>query len=333
MASLTLVVPFGLPPAEFAPDLVRSMQAPSLAALLSRNKSQQYVPFDVDSRVLPHEAWLAQAPGAPLASAVMRGMGMEQEAGHWFIVHPIHVQIARNHLVMQDPRQLRLEEADSRTLFESVQQLIADEGKTLLYGNAHTWFLRADEWAGLATASPDAASGVNLADWMPTGDAARSFRRLQNEVQMLWHEHPVNEARAARKLPAVNSFWLWAGSPAPAAAAPSGLAVIEGPDWMNALASGKLQDARVEDVLAKGRSAVLAQLLDAGLSGDWSSWLLNMQDLDQQWFAPVLEALRAGRIDEVTLILSHRDGWTEFRTGRMSLRRFWRPVNLKKLST
>jgi hypothetical protein len=34
-------------------------------------------------------------------------------------------------------------------------------------------------------------------------------RSLVNELQMLLHEHPVNEGRAARGLPPVNSVWLW----------------------------------------------------------------------------------------------------------------------------
>lgn len=336
MASITLVVPFGLPPAEFAADLIRSAQAPALAALVSRSGTHAYHAFDVDSRVLPHEGWLAQhlvaaGAGAPLAAAVMQGYGAAQPAGHWFLMHPVHVQAARNHLVLQDRRALQLGEAESRALFDAVHPFFAEDGKQLVYGDAQTWFMRADDWAGLATASPDAAAGSNMAAWMPAGDAARSFRRLQNEVQMLWHSHPVNEARQERGLPAVNSFWLWAGATAPAAAAPN-LATVHAPDWMAALAPAALRDAGPEQLLAaEGGTAVLCHLLPAGLSGDWSEWLLGMQALDKDWFAPMLAALRTGKIGELALVFSHRDGWSGFGTGRMSLRQFWRPLNLKKL--
>jgi hypothetical protein len=336
MASITLVVPFGLPPAEFAADLIRSVQAPSLAALTSRHKSHQYQAFDVDSRVLPHEGWLARhlkvpGPGAALAGAVMRGYGVAQTEGHWFIMHPIHVQAARNHLVMQDLRALQVDDAESRTLFDAVRPLFAEDGKELVYGDARTWFLRADDWASLASASPDAAAGSNMADWMPVGDTARAFRRLQNEVQMLWHAHPVNAARQERGQPAVNSFWLWAGASAAAPAA-AGLATVHAPDWLAALASPALRNAGPEPLLAaEDGAAVLCHLLPAGLSGDWSEWLLGMESLEKDWFAPTLAALRAGKIDELALVFSHRDGWSEFRTGKMALRQFWRPLNLKKL--
>jgi hypothetical protein len=46
-------------------------------------------------------------------------------------------------------------------------------------------------------------------DFMPSGPDGARVRSLMNEIQMLVHEHPVNERRVrARKLPA-NAWWLW----------------------------------------------------------------------------------------------------------------------------
>src|ERR1700743_1430854 len=58
------------------------------------------------------------------------------------------------------------------------------------------------------------ASGRNIEIWLPheahSGERSRAWMKLQNEVQMAWVEHPVNEAREARGLPAVNSIWFHA---------------------------------------------------------------------------------------------------------------------------
>jgi hypothetical protein len=43
---------------------------------------------------------------------------------------------------------------------------------------------------------------------MPRQAQAQPLRRLQNEMQMLLYTHPVNDARAARKLLPINSFWI-----------------------------------------------------------------------------------------------------------------------------
>ena len=49
--------------------------------------------------------------------------------------------------------------------------------------------------------------------------------------------------------------------------------------------------------------------------------------------APLLAAVRDGRIGDLTLVLTDRDGVTTFRTNKMALRQFWRKQTLKNLST
>ncbi|MBB3120112.1 hypothetical protein [Pseudoduganella violacea] len=339
MASTTVVLPFALPPPELATDLTRVLQAPALAALVARHSLRKLHAFDPADRVLPHESWLARALGsgqgaAPLAAAALRGFGLEQSEGYWFIVHPIHIQLARNHLLMADPRQLRLDEADSRALFDAARPYFEEVGKTLLYGDAETWFMRADEWSVLRTASPDAAAGVNLSDWMPEGPNTLAFRKLQNEIQMLWHEHPVNQAREARRLPPVNSFWMWGGAAAPAPQAPLKLASCECPAWLAALAPAGARAASAANVLAAPDSVtVLGQLIAPGLGGDWSAWLLEMQRLEQEWFAPLLAGVKDGRIGNLTLILGRRDSWLEIRTNKLAQHKFWCAPKLKNLHT
>ena len=61
MTQITLVLPFALPPPELAPDLVRALEAPALASLITRTSSFKSVPFEGPVRVLPHELWLARA--------------------------------------------------------------------------------------------------------------------------------------------------------------------------------------------------------------------------------------------------------------------------------
>jgi len=336
MSATTVVFPFALPPAPMAPDLIRALQTsgtPALSALLSRYVAQHYLPDAADHRVLPHEALVARALGlstqdAPVAAAVMAGFGKRPDAGHWFIVHPINVQVG-THLQMTDPRATRLDEEESRILFDSVLSLFREDGHELVYGDARTWFMRADAWAGLATASPDAASGDNLHPWMPTGDTARAFRRLQNEVQMLWFSHPLNEARAARGLAPINSFWLWGG--AGAAQQPQGaLATADVPDWLAMLAAPERR-AMTPAQLRAGEVTVVGHALPAGLTEDWSQWLAAMAQLEADWFAPLLAAVRAGTLGELTLVLTNREGWLETRTSKMAQYRFWRGHSLKAL--
>ncbi|CAN7294287.1 hypothetical protein LJR289_001421 [Pseudoduganella sp. LjRoot289] len=371
MNQLTLVLPFSLTPPELATDLARAMQVPALEMLLERNSMFTLSEDDGGNRLLPHETWLSRtltagaSDAAPFAGAAMRALGLPQQEGYWFIVQPVHLQLTRTHMVLADPRDLRLGEADARALFELVQPYFDEVGKPLLYATPDMWFVRADDWSELRTASPDAAAGDNLADWMPEGAAKREFRKLQNEVQMLWHEHPINEARQQRGLSPVNSFWLWAGAPAgaavPGAAHAAGAAGLEPatragtltgsdrhqavagttlatancPEWMALLAEPALRAATAEQLLARPGDAtvVLGELIADGKAGDWSPWLGHMQQLEQDWFAPLLAALKSGRLGSLKMVLSSRLKLAEITVTKGALRKFWRKPSLSKLST
>jgi hypothetical protein len=338
MTQITLVLPFILPPPELASDLVRALKAPALSSLITRTTAHQLIPFDSHIRALPHELWIARALGLDaagqpaFAAAAMRGFGLDPAEGCWFIVNPAHIEIARSHLLMTDTRSLRLDEAHARALFDAAKPYFDDTGKTLLYGDAQTWFMRADSWAGLETSTPDAAVGQNLTDWLPRGANAIEYRKLQNEVQMLWYEHPANNEREARGLAPINSFWPWANAAgqAVAASAPT-LAAAAAPAWLAAQA--QRPGAALADLIGAAGDTLLVcgSAAQAAIAADWSSWLQQLQQLDENLFAPLLAALGDGRLKQVKLVLSRRDAHAEFTTTKLAQHKFWRRPTLDRL--
>jgi len=338
MTQITLVLPFALPPAELAPDLVRALEAPALSALLSR-ASCSALPFDDNLRVLPHESWLAQtlglsADGKPaFAAAAMRGFGLDPAGDSWFIINPAHIDIARNHLSIADMRRLQLDDAHARALFDIARPLFDELGKTLLYGDASTWFMRAGDWSAMQTASPDAAAGMNLTDWLPTGPAAVEFRKLQNEVQMLWFEHAANVEREARGLAAINSFWPWAQADAGAAIAfAPAFATASVPPWLSSMANcpapalpNPFSGNAADSMFVRG------DLCESALAADWSGWIGHMHRLEETLFAPTLAALMQGQNATVRLVLGHRSAHKHFITTKWAQRAFWRRASLDRL--
>jgi hypothetical protein len=358
MASISLVLPFALPAPEFAADLVRALEAPALAALLSRSSNGTFHPLEATARVLPHELWIARALGlahgtAPgIAASAMRGAGLDPLDGTWFIVNPGHIQISHNHLMLGDIRQLGMNEADSRALFETARESCEEAGHALLYGAPDTWFLRADEWEGIQTASPDAAVGMNLTDWVPAGKQARAFRKLQNEVQVSWYTHPVNAARESRGQAPVNAIWPWGAASVAAEhaqklvaraagklAQPPSVSTWDTPGWLDALAEQRLTD--LDDIVGKltagadtcegGRMLVCGSAAAPAIAADWHGWLQVMHHYEAALFAPLLAALKQGRIKSLRLVLSHRDGHLDTTTTPMAQRKFWRRPTLEPL--
>lgn len=340
MNQLDILIPFALPPAELARDLLRQCRAPALAMLLGRGKAAPSQPHDPFSRALPHEHWLAQrfglahaeADSSPAAAAaLMRALGQAPQAGLWFVLHPAHIHVARDHLVLTDVAQLQLDEEQSRRLFQSAAPLFTEIGHELVYGDARTWFIRADAWRGLRTSTPAAASGRNIDIWMPEGPGELAWRKLQNEVQMQWFSEALNEEREMRGLKAVNSIWIWGGADAAAGvrspyAASYGLA-----GWARAF--GPAASAGAAEIAGGSgqRLLVLDQLLELALAEEWGLWLQRMEELDRAWLAPLLESLRGGAFDALNLVLTGADRLAHFTATRGALRKFWLKPSLSKL--
>ncbi len=228
----------------------------------------------------PHEQVLAQLHGWqggdgrwPWAAALATADGIGDDGDPhtaWGLVTPVHWQVGSDQISLLDPALLELGAGESRALFEALLPSFEAEGWRLIWGSPLRWYARHASLAGLRTASLDRAIGRSLDLWLSDDLQARRLRRLQVEAQMLWHEHPVNEARDAAHQWRVNSFWLSGCGVAQPAAAIAGL--------------------QVDDSL---RAALLA--------GDWQRWCDAWQALDA---GPVSELLaRAERGEAVTLTL------------------------------
>jgi len=342
MTHCDLLVPFALPPAALAPDLLRQLQAPALAMLTSRASRRQHQVQEDFSRTLPHESWLAQRCGVArpesspaLAALAMQGCGLARPEGFWFMLQPVHLHIARDHLVLTDQRRLTLTRQEAQTLFDSAQELCAESGHELLYGGPYCWFLRADAWHALQTATRDAACGRNIDLWMPQGSHARDWRKLHNLIQMTWHTLPLNDLRQERGQLPVNALWLSCGTPAgqdtagdaQAGAALAQLALAHPDQDQTAPAS---LDARLSQPDA-GALVLLDHLLEPALNEDWADWLARLQALEQHWFAPLLQALRSKRLNTLNLILCHGTHLLEYRLGKRALAKFWIQPSLNSL--
>jgi hypothetical protein len=318
MASPEILIPFGLPPAEHAKDLVRLLSSKcntdGLAMLISRYQSLVRERFDDFSPQLPHEAWLTKHFNHSFVQHYANKLNVQLSAGHWFVLQPVHLHIARNHLVLTDYRQLNLSESDALLLFEKAQTLCQEAGVECVFGSAHIWFLRADNWTDLITSSPDAACGHNIEIWSAKGAQELAWRKLQNEIQMAWFAHPINQQREARGEPMINGLWLWGGAH-----------LIT---KKNTLLSSSNS---AQFFLAPPELTLIDQLTSSALANDWGRWAESMIELEHSWFKPIFNALKERKLDQIQLHLSNSNTLLSVQTNRMSLYQFWRRPTLNNL--
>ncbi len=353
---LHLLLPFALPAAADATTALHGIQSPALDRLIARATLVERVIGEDFQRTLPHERWVARQFGAlaggsagasdeaPLAPYMLRADGGEPGTATWACVQPVHVRIAHDHLVLIDPASLDLSDQEAATLLAVARPLIEELGVRIEAPKPARWYLSGDGFGTLAGASPLRASGRNIEIWLPheahSGERSRAWMKLQNEVQMAWFEHPVNEAREARGLPAVNSIWFHAqGAMQPVrspfarvsshAPATRGLALAAGvatgapPASFDALLAAP--DAAAPAAGAAHTTLVELDPFSAPYIGqDWARWNDAFAALQTDWFAPALDALLNGRLGELGLTLCGDTGSVTLNVTRGDLRKFWR---------
>jgi hypothetical protein len=212
-----LIVPFAAASSQDALPALQSLVTPALDALLAQCDQTARDEGDETSLETPHERALAQAFGwrtagddAPLpwAARAARADGVEVGNAAWGLLTPTFWRVGADAIHLADPRALDLDDAASHALFDAVRLLFESAGFTMAWGAPLRWYASHALFATLRTASLDRVVNRNVDRWLPRQPDAAIVRRLQSEVQMLLHTHPINTQReAAGALPA-NSFWL-----------------------------------------------------------------------------------------------------------------------------
>jgi hypothetical protein len=232
-----LVIPFAAPASEAGTQALSTLTLPNLSALLAVAGEPTLDAGDSSNLSPPHERALARilgfagADGAiPWAAwrAAADGIAVQTPPDlAWGQLTPVHCHVGTDQVTLLDPDELGLDEAASRAWLEAVHDLFADDGFVLVYGAPTRWYAAHESLAGLVTASLDRVIGRDLHPWLPPAREARQWRRLQNEVQMRLHTHPLNAEREAQGLLPVNSLWLSGCGPRQGARDTVGLSIDE----------------------------------------------------------------------------------------------------------
>jgi hypothetical protein len=295
---------------------------PALELLLARGRHSS-----PDSLGL--EAWLLEAfdlEEEPLCAGALTLLAHGADPGDalWARADPVHLQLMRDRVVFVPGAAFSISRDEAQALVASLNGHFAGrlEVRVLEPGR---WCARLAASIELPAASPLEMAGRGI-------DPGSKADALLNEVQMVLHEHPVNEAREARGEPALNSVWLWGAGRAPLGAKGSWQSVsADEPIALGLARAARIRgrplpasaEAWVERSPEEGRHLVVLDALRLPLAlSDAAALPDALADLEKKWFAPLLGALRAGRIGMLSVHVP--DAGASFEIIRGDLRRFWR---------
>ena len=174
-----------------------------------------------------------------------------------------------------------------------------------------------DGQLGMQLTPPHDITGRSILEFLPKGEGAEGLRRLMEDSQAIFHDHPVNVARRHRGEAAISSIWLWGAGKRPqipsfrqqygltgamisAVDLHKGLAIYAGLEpisvpgatgWLDTNYAGKvayaLQALQTRDFVFLHVEAPD----EAGHQGDLTNKLRALEDFDARVVGPMLQGL------------------------------------------
>lgn len=331
MNNVHVVIPDLFLSREIAADIIAGLELPALETLLARAQPQRLPASGL-------EEWLCNAYGVAdqaVAPVALLADGMAPESSYWLRADPVHLRIRHGKMILQADVLLACEEAAQ--LCASLNTHFSGAGLRFFAPHPQRWYLRLDKAPAMATRPVAQVAGKNVHAHLPAGADALHWTGVFNEIQMLFFEHAVNQAREARGELPVNSIWLWGGGYASGELVQPFARVYGDSDLAAAFALASGVPCAAAPQTGRGWSghgddAVLLAwegLRRALQQGDLQAWRASVQRFEQACAAPLLAALRAGRIARVTLDAPGEDVTRRFVLARGMAWKLWRrPQNL-----
>lgn len=252
----------------------------------------------------------------PLGPLCALGDGVAAHAGYWLCAEPVHLVADQDKVYLAaraDTLAITAEEAAA--LAAEFNALYRDDGWQLYVPVPTRWYLRLPQAWQLHAAPPDDALGCDVHPLLPQGGDGLRLVAALNEIQMLFHGNVVNAQRNHAGLPTINSLWLWGGASMPEITVP----------W---------QHMQGDDCLLRGLAAragipcATAAETVHWTQGEGSGVVLldahhdDPTPLEQAWFAPLLDAMRHGQLQQLDLHLTQTP--CSFSVQPRMTRRWWR---------
>ncbi len=329
----TLLIPNLLWPRDAGFEPYAGLELPALARLLARGRCSVYPQLGM-------EAWLCTAfeverqQDWPVAPLTLVTDGGEPASAYWLRCDPVHLRPQRAQLQLVQESATVPTAAEAHALAATLNSHFSAASLVFQPLRPERWYLALDHVPTLVTHALPDVCGKDINRLLPQGDGLR-WHRVLNEIQMLWHEHPVNAAREARGAPPVNSIWLWGGGVRPAVRGRPFTAVWS--DDALAVALAVASDTSVHALPENARPllddaahskektlAVLPQLRAAAAAGDVERWRAVLEFFERNWFAPLNDALRERRLTDLAIVMPNADECRRYDLSRLDSWKFWR---------
>jgi hypothetical protein len=252
------------------------------------------------------------APVCYLADANV--VGNNGPTGWCLRADPVQLTPDRDDLVLSGPEGLSLSMPEAKHLATELNVLFEDDGWRLEAKTATRWYLHLPEDPQITTSDLSQVRSQSIGGFLPGGPEGKQWHRIMNEVQMVLHASKVNSERQSHGQLPVSSLWFWGGGKLPEFGHSNwsqvwsdevlslGLAKVtrtpcfsvpeNSKSWLNQVNSPGEHLIICDDYFLQNK---------AQQQNDTDAWCKALQKFEYEWLSPLLEALRNGDIDQLTI--------------------------------
>lgn len=147
-------------------------------------------------------------PKESTAAQVWQAKGSDLSHAYWMYATPVNMQLGRDSYFLSDPALLSVSPEESIALIESLNTHFAGFGYTF-YLVDDIWLLGLNSDPKITTVHIKQVANQDIAKHLPVGEGALLWNKLQNEIQMLLYNHPINQVRESKGISMINSLWCY----------------------------------------------------------------------------------------------------------------------------
>jgi hypothetical protein len=326
MKSVHLVIPDLFLPKDFAAEVCAGLSLPALQKLLGRGHSEMLEPAALEN-ILCELFGVPGAADAPIAPITAAFDGLA--AGCWLRADPVNLNLQRDQLLLNA---VHVGSEEAAALCASLNAHFSGQGMEFFAPHPQRWYVRLDTLPLIRTMPLSQVIGGDVRGALPSGADAPGWHQLFNEIQMLLHAHPLNEAREARGEPIINSVWFWGGGCGDEIVAlQKNYQILSSEDLLTEMFANTAdvpfsawsKQWHAEDCSGK-QLLVWTGLRSALQRSDLSAWRAALQDFESGYAQPLWQALRSGKIAQLQLDILGGDGIRRVRLTRGDTWAFWR---------
>lgn len=253
----------------------------------------------------------------PVAPYSYLGEGGDPDNHYWLCAEPVHLIADQDQVYLAAyGESLHISIDEAAALRDAFNALYGSDGWLLHTPSPHRWYLRLPQPANIVTTLPARALGCAIRPLLPHGAEAMQWHAVLTEIEMLFHSSAVNAWRREQGMPVISGIWLWGGGVLPAHTPLRWDAVQCEAPWLRGMA------------MHAGRKWASVDTSASHVLDQTASHLMVFEPerhpllaLERLWFSPLLQALKAGKLQQLELHLATTN--TTYCVTRRHLRRWW----------